>query len=1168
MKFRNLVPTLLLTASLTLAACGNRSEGPGQIGECSSNGDCPAATPLCSAENTCVECTSNAECECNEVCGDGECLPLGVVPELLGISGETLPDPTNAHGVWRGAPGTDAYRFVGFCNSTSDCPTGEVCNSLTRGCVSASAFPNICESSDECPSGLLCDPANSLCLPAALCLSNANCCGLPDVSCQAFGDSGASLCLPVGDECTPPAASDLTSQCPQLPVIQAECLTGEFCNPDGRCVQCGCDADCDGTGFPICDVTDGSCVGCLGDEDCGSGETCDPQVQLCRETCTTNSDCPFGEFCDPEDSVCRSAQDLPCVQDTNEPNQTLEQAIDGAFSLAVPAPGEMQRIEDLGLCLGDDFDYFTVQLVRGDFLRVSGSSTTPLEAELRALAPDRATRIDTGRISINGNEPLEIVANFTGTYFIGVSRLQNVGNYALTLARSTANPGDLCNDTFEDANGRNDTLASATLLNDDAAPPDGCTVNGSLGSSQTVQCLGNPHRMCLGEADYYELVTPVGATVIANVNGSSGDLDAILYGPFVGDEAPTSDRIADTSNSIGTNERLEDSSRTGGRYYLYVFRTTGQDPTYSVSVSIEAGAVCVDDRFDEADAADPLDPPSFNDVFTTATGIALVPDANDEVVAAVDAVNVCRLDVDWYRLGLDDGVGGLAPFAPNQELVVSVSGVSPGPPSNVIVLGGADPSTLEAEVNRDTPSITSPTFSVRPTEATEYYVAVRPADLASGPFDYVLDIALSNPPTCTPDLGDDEPANATVLSGTEGLQEGLNLCIDDVAYYQIPVTADQRVIAQVLYDPVVSRIAARGYDDTVLGASTPDGERVPVAGQRDDSAVEGSGFQWLDFDLGGTAGDAYLVVYNQERWVADYDLDVTLAPVACVEDEFEIAPGNNQWDDATPVTLQVDPVDGREQRALLGPLRVCTASGGEQDWYAVDLAPGDRLRGTFYSSPDDGQLDLNFRLPGPFGATSSGILETIDGPESGARFVASIDYTVPAEGAVGDYLLQVQPQDPAGDDQFDNVYFLDLQVTRVCPEDPFEPSSQALPFALGGAADFDTLVPLSEDAALCRDEDWYALEVPASRTVTVCLDFVHAEGDIDLFVYDALTPVDGDGLPTSLVAQSRQNIAPEVATFTSPATAQTYYLRAALDVNEDEKNTTYRLQVAEGTTCP
>ncbi len=1160
-------PALVLVLALTLGACGNRSNGPGQLGECQSNVDCPATAPICASDNTCVECAVDSECECNEVCAEGTCSPLGVVPELLGIPGDTLPDPTNAHGVWSGTPGTQDYRFVGFCNATSDCATGQVCNSLTRGCVSASAFPDFCESSDECPAGLLCDPANNLCLPAALCLSTSNCCGLPDVSCQGFGDSGASLCLPVGDECTPPGPGELTSTCPQLPVIRGECLAGEFCNPDGRCVQCGCNADCEGTGFPLCDTTEGRCVGCLSDEDCSGGETCDPLVQLCRATCENNSDCPFGEFCDTQDNVCRSAQDLPCVQDNNEPNQTLSEATDGGFFLPVPVVGASLGVSELGLCPGDDFDYFTVVLERGDVLRVSGSSTTPLEADLRAIAPDRATTIDTGRISINGNEALELIANFTGTYFIGVIRAQNAGNYTLNLTRSSANPDDLCDDAFEDTNGRNDAFESATLLNDDSAPATGCTVNGPLGGSQTVQCLGNPHTICQGEADYFEIIAPVGATVIANVNGSSGDLDAILYGPFVGDEPATDTRIADSSSSIGTNERLEDSSRTGGRYYLYVFRANGNDPTYSVSVSIEAGATCVDDRFDEAEAADPLDPPSFNDVYTTASGIALQPDVNGEFMGTVDMVNVCRLDIDWYRLGLDDGAGGRLPLAADQELVVSVSGVSPGPPSNVIVLGGTDPVALEAEVNSETPSAAGQSFSVRPTGASEYYVAVRPLDLSTGPFDYVLSVTSSNPPACTPNDADDTAAGATVLTGLGGLQEGLQLCIDDVAYYQLPVGTGERVIAKVFYDPFLARVATRGFDDAVLGASAPAGE-IPTTGQRDDSAVDGSGFQWLDFDLDGAAGDAYLVVYNRDRWVADYDLDVTVAPLSCTEDEFEIAPGNNRWDDAVPVVLDVDPMDGRQQRAFLGPLRVCTSSGGEQDWYSVDLAPGDRLAATFYSSPDDGQLDLNFRLPGPFGATSSGILSTIDGPESGARFVETVRYTVPEDGAVGDYLLQVQPQDPAGDDRFDNVYFLDLQVTRVCPEDPFEPSSQVSPYSLGAAADFDTIVPLSEDAALCRDEDWYAVEVPASRTVTVCLEFVHEEGDIDLFVYDALTPTGTDGLPTSLVGQSRQNIAPEVVTFTSPASEQTYYVRAALDGNEEEKNTTYRLRVVEGGSCP
>ncbi|MEM6732821.1 MAG: hypothetical protein AAF658_14780, partial [Myxococcota bacterium] len=335
------------------------------------------------------------------------------------------------------------------------------------------------------------------------------------------------------------------------------------------------------------------------------------------------------------------------------------------------------------------------------------------------------------------------------------------------------------------------------------------------------------------------------------------------------------------------------------------------------------------------------------------------------------------------------------------------------------------------------------------------------------------------------------------------------------------------------------------------------------------SRILGSGFQWVDLDFDeATADDAYFVVYNQSSWVGNYDLVVDIIPRACAADRFEAGDGNDGWQDASPITLVPDAMDARRASAFVENLTVCTVSGGEQDWYAIDLSPGDRVLGTFFSNPEQGQLDFVLRTPGPAGANASGILQSVIGPESGERFVGAVDFTVPSDGELGEYLLQVQPQDPSGNNDFDSLYFMDFQVLRACPEDGLEPSSQATPFSLTDAAGFDTAFPFTQELALCRDEDWYAIEVPADRTVTACIEFVHEQGDMDFFLYDSLVPVGPDNLPTGLVDQSRQNIAPEVVQWTNGPSVATYYLRVALDVNEPERNTTYTLRLSDDSTCP
>ncbi|MEL6548187.1 MAG: hypothetical protein AAFQ82_26405, partial [Myxococcota bacterium] len=364
-----------------------------------------------------MECTEDTQCECNEVCSENSCAPFGVVPELLGITDGTLPPAENAHGVWSGEPGTSTYRFNGLCSENSDCEGAfQLCNPLTRGCVSSAEFNTACTSSDDCDGELVCEETTGLCLPAALCRTTENCCGVANVSCQATSTPSVSLCLAIGDECTPPEPGELTNECPATPIIQNECLQGEFCNANGLCVQCGCDADC-ASDFPVCDVSEGRCVGCLGAGDCDSGETCDPLTSTCQQACASSNECPSNEFCEPTLGVCR-AQSTECVADENEPNGTVQEAVDGSFALSVPSVGQSSTVEDLGLCTGDDADVFSFALERGDTLQIAGLSRSPLDATTRVVGPDQVTVIANGTISPAGNGPIDLVANFTGDYYL------------------------------------------------------------------------------------------------------------------------------------------------------------------------------------------------------------------------------------------------------------------------------------------------------------------------------------------------------------------------------------------------------------------------------------------------------------------------------------------------------------------------------------------------------------------------------------------------------------------------------------------------------------------------------------------------------------------------------------------------------------------------------
>ena len=263
------------------------------------------------------------------------------VPRCEPLGAESVAQTFNAHGTWSGTPGTTEYSYGGMCEVDNDCPFSFICNPLTSGCIPAADFNSPCSGSSTCPEGpngevLVCDAALNLCLPAPLCRSDVNCCGGETFTC----DTGASVCRPPLSDCTPPAA--VTAECPFEPKEQAECLDGRFCSPQGACVQCLCNADCNPNNDNglSCNVATGLCQSddfCDGPEDCPEGQSCDTQANRCHPVCPPEG-CPAGEFCDEDDNICRSNANRPCVPDTFEPNNSLEAAVTQRLCFAAARP--------------------------------------------------------------------------------------------------------------------------------------------------------------------------------------------------------------------------------------------------------------------------------------------------------------------------------------------------------------------------------------------------------------------------------------------------------------------------------------------------------------------------------------------------------------------------------------------------------------------------------------------------------------------------------------------------------------------------------------------------------------------------------------------------------------------------------------------------------------
>lgn len=190
-----------------------------------------------------------------------------------------------------------------------------------------------------------------------------------------------------------------------------------------------------------------------------------------------------------------------------------------------------------------------------------------------------------------------------------------------------------------------------------------------------------------------------------------------------------------------------------------------------------------------------------------------------------------------------------------------------------------------------------------------------------------------------------------------------------------------------------------------------------------------------------------------------------------------------------PADCRPDPFESNDSPAEAAPLgagRVdeLTLCPGDLDWYAVDLARGDRLMvivNTDFLAADHFQTVL-------FDPRAEEILQEDS---------LLIDHTV-AEDAP--HLLRCQTTDPRAD------YDLVVTISRgiPCDDDAFEPNDSAYDPAVVQAGVYTGL-------ALCpHDEDWYLLERPPDMRLEVRIEYPAIEGDLDLELVasDARTVVD------------------------------------------------------------
>lgn len=248
-----------------------------------------AACDFCTSEQVCLITTENPEGSCSAPeCGsDADCVTKG--------------------GTCKAGLCTDQE-----CQTTADCPQGEVCN-LANQCVTSDGT---CTTDIDCPTGEICRADQ--CIPG--CASSDECeagkfCnadGVCQTGCRDNTECGSNQVCSAGScQCTPGGCGDgkfcntnsgaceVVTSCDQV-----TCPQDQVCNPVGLTCTARCTADSCSAG-QVCNTASGLCEvsNCPGEDpgQCANNAArpmWDPVKCFCAE-CVTNNDCntAAGEVC-------------------------------------------------------------------------------------------------------------------------------------------------------------------------------------------------------------------------------------------------------------------------------------------------------------------------------------------------------------------------------------------------------------------------------------------------------------------------------------------------------------------------------------------------------------------------------------------------------------------------------------------------------------------------------------------------------------------------------------------------------------------------------------------------------------------------------------------------------------------------------------------------------
>lgn len=439
-------------------------------------------------------------------------------------------------------------------------------------------------------------------------------------------------------------------------------------------------------------------------------------------------------------------------------------------------------------------------------------------------------------------------------------------------------------------------------------------------------------------------------------------------------------------------------------------------------------------------------------------------------------LTVCGDDIDVYTLTVAD----------NQ--VITINAEAPVALGNIDLIlrnpSGMQIASAETQMSKETIEAAIETGG-------DYELEVR-VPSGVGNIEYDLDWRTRDN-NCADTFEVNDTCPAATLS--EGVYTGLNVCSDS-DWYAVDLLPLQTVTITATYDRAVS---AGDLDVTLIGPN--DCATLAAPGQEMTVGMTTQVQETVQYQaMSGGTFNIQVFLFSGIQAEYDLEIDVSDGP-PCTDDSLE------PNDDAANAVLIDSAGAAAGTDNIITGVKTCDM---DEDWYRIDLAVGDDIQ--FDVQFDHARGDLDAELIGP-GNVSVALSDSTTDNES-------VSYTVGA-GEAGTYYLKVNAKFAARNDYWVLTYLNGSgPVDPVCPDQLENNDTQAEAVAVTDG-NYGLLVCGSP-----KDNDWFSMAMTSGETLNIDLGFVHANGNIDLFLFD-------DSGSTQTVAESRSTTDNESISFTS-----------------------------------